>query len=86
MDEVLLGAEASAAALDQPVSYGEGEHRPQRDTQRQRQQETDVEPLGSSRLHRGASLVLVVGVCVIQLAWLALLVYAAIWSAALLPF
>lgn len=85
MDKLLLGAEASAVALDQPVPYGEGEHRPQGNAQRQRQQETDVEPLGPSQLHRGASLVLVLGVCVVQVAWFALLVYGAYWSAAQLP-
>jgi hypothetical protein len=74
----LPGAEPSAHALHQP-GYGEGDQRsPQSDGHQQDDQQTDVELFGSGGgLIQGAStLLLLVGIGIMQLVWVAVLGYA----------
>jgi hypothetical protein len=79
MNEPLLEARASAVALQEPASRGEGDRHPQRDGDRQRHQETDVELPGASQLHRGASILAVLSVGAVQVVWVVVLAYVAYW-------
>jgi hypothetical protein len=80
MNESLLGADAPALALQQPVPDGESERRPQDDGTRQGQDETtEVEAHLPRPLHRGAGVLAVLSVGAVQVAWVAVLAYAAYW-------
>ena len=84
MEANLLGAELSAHALHQPA-HGEGDQRsPQSDGHQQEEQQTDVEPAGSGggRIQGAITLLVVVGVGITQLVWVALIAYAtySIWQ------
>ena len=84
MEANLLGVEPSAHALHQP-SHGEGDQRsPQSDGHQQEEQQTDVEPVGSGggRIQGAITLLVVVGVGITQLVWVALIAYAtySIWQ------
>jgi hypothetical protein len=79
MDEPLLEARASAVALPEPASHGQGDRHPQRDGDRQRQQETDIQSPSLSQLHRGASLLAVLSVGAVQVVWVVVLAYVAYW-------
>ena len=83
MEATLLGAEPSAQALHQPLRGEGGHHGPQSDGRQQNDQQTDVESSGSGGLiQRASTLLLVVGVGIAQLVWVAALGYAtvSIWQ------
>jgi hypothetical protein len=84
MNEDVPNAQPAATALLQPRDRDDDQH-PEPEGQGHGDQQTDVEPPGSSRRHRAASLVLVVGTCVIQVAWIALLAYGAFWIGSQIP-
>jgi len=84
MNEDVLSAPPAATALPQPRDRDDDQN-PEPEGQGHRDQQTHVEPRGSSRLHRAASLVLVVGTCVIQVAWIALLAYGTYWIGSQIP-
>lgn len=83
MEAYLPGAQPSAA-LDQPAG-GDGDQRePQHDAGHQEEQQNDIEPFGSGGgvVQRASKILLLVGVGVMQVVWVALLAYAtyAIWQ------
>ena len=84
MNEDVLSAQPAATALVQPGDRNDDQH-PEPEGQGHRDQQTHVEPRGSSRRHRAASLILVVGTCVIQVAWIALLAYGTYWIGSQIP-
>ena len=86
MEANLLGAEPSAIALDQRV-YGNGYPQPAADGPEQGGEETERRPsrLISGLIHRAGTLLLVGGVTVAQLVWVALLAYGAYWIGGRLP-
>lgn len=86
MEANLLDAESSAIALDQRV-YSNGDPQPNADRPQQGAQETERRPtrLFSGLIHRAGILLLMGGVTVAQLAWVALLAYGAYWIGGRLP-
>ena len=86
MEANLLGAEPSAIALDQRT-YGHGYPQPAADGPQQRGGETIRGPsrLTSGLIHRGGTLLLVGGVTVAQLVWVALLAYGVYWIGGRVP-
>ena len=83
MEATLLGAEPSAQALHQPLRGESDQHRPRSDGRQQDDQQTDVESSGSGGLiQRASTQLLVVGVGIAQLIWVAALGYAtySIWQ------
>ena len=81
-----LGAEPSAIALDQRV-YGNGYPQPAADRPQQGREETERGPsrLISGLIHRGGTLLLLGGVTVAQVAWIAMLAYGVYWIGGRLP-
>jgi hypothetical protein len=86
MEANLLGAQPSAATLRQQ-DYGEGDQQPSADGTEHRNQETEPSSFEtiSGHTHRTASLLVVVGVALAQLAWVALLAYGVYWLGTQLP-
>ena len=86
MEANLLGAEPGAIALDQRV-YGNGYPQPAADGPQEGGEETERSPsrLISGLIHRVGTLLLVGGVTVAQLVWVALLAYGAYWIGGRLP-
>ena len=86
MEANLLGAEPSAIALDQRT-YGHGHPQPAADGPQQRGGETErgLSRLTSGLIHRGGTLLLVGGVTVAQLVWVALLAYGVYWIGGRVP-
>jgi hypothetical protein len=86
MEANLLGAQPSAATLRQP-GYGEGDQQPSADGTQHGNQESEPSSFEtiSGLTHRTASLVVVVGVALAQLAWVALLAYGVYWIGTQLP-
>jgi len=85
MEANLLGAQPGAIALDQRV-HGNGYPQPTADATQQGAKKTER----SSRsirgsIHRAGTLLLVGGVTVAQLVWVALLGYGLYWIGARLP-
>ena len=85
MEANLLGAEPSVA-LDQRV-YGNGYPHPAADGPQQGREETEPGPSQSisGLIRRVGTLLLVGGVTVAQLVWVALLAYGAYWIGGRLP-
>jgi hypothetical protein len=84
MEANLPGAERTAYALHQPA-HGEGDQRsPHSDGHQQEEQQTDVEPFGSGGglIQRAGTILLLVGIGITQLVWVALIAYAtySIWQ------
>ena len=77
MEAYLPGAQPSAA-LHQPAGGDGHQCEPQHNAGHQEKQQNDVEPFGSGgRLfQRACTLLVVVGVGIMQLVWVALLAYA----------
>ena len=82
MEAKLPGA-ASTATLEEPVR-GEGYQQPDVDRPEERSQEAEPRRLGSlsGRIHRAGSILVVAGVAVAQLVWIALLAYGVYWLGA----
>ena len=79
MEANLLGAQPSAIALDQRV-YGNGYPQPAADAPQQGAEETERRSRSiSGPIHRAGTLLLVGGVTVAQLVWVALLGYGLYW-------
>ena len=83
MEAYLPGAQPSAA-LHQPAG-GDGDQRePQHDAGLQEEQQNGIEPFGSGGglVQRASKILLLVGVGVMQVVWVALLAYVtyAIWQ------
>ena len=86
MEANLLGAEPSAIALDKRA-YGNGYPQPAADGPQQGGEETERSPsrLISGQIHRLGTLLLVGGVTVAQLVWVALLAYGVYWIGGRVP-
>ena len=86
MEANLLGAQPSAATLRKP-GYGDCDQQPRVDGPQQGNQETEPESLRliGGLIHRVGTLLLVGGVIVAQLVWVALLAYGAYWIGGRLP-
>ena len=83
MEANLLGAQPSAIALDQRV-YGNGYPQPAADAPQQGADETESSRSISGPIHRAETLLLF-GVTVAQLVWVALLGYGLYWIWGQLP-
>ena len=85
MEANLLGAPPTAA-LRQPA-YGKGDQQPSIDGPQHGAQEPEAESFRpiSRPIHRAGSLLLVAGVAVAQVVWVALLAYGAYWIGTHLP-
>ena len=83
MQANLLDAGPAAVALHQPA-YDEGDQRPQSEGRQQDDEQSNVDSLGSGGglIQRASTLLLVVGVGIAQLVWVAALGYAtfSIWQ------
>jgi len=86
MEANLLGAQRCGAPLRQP-GYHDADEQPRVDAPQQRGKKTEPRPVvGLGRLtHRAASLMVVAGVALAQVLWIALLAYASYWIATRLP-
>jgi hypothetical protein len=85
MEANLLGAQPSAIALDQRV-HGNGYPQPAADATEQGAEKTERSSrLISGSIHRAGTLLLVCGVTVAQLVWVALLGYGLYWVGTRLP-
>lgn len=71
-------------ALEQPVG-GEGDHQPHVDRQEHRNEKAEPGRFLRLRLIHGASILIVGGVIVAQLTWIAALTYGVYWVGARLP-
>ena len=76
--EAYLPVAQPSAALHQPARCDGEQPDPQHDEGNQENQRNDVEPFGSGRrlFQRACTLLVVVGVGIMQLVWVALLAYA----------
>ena len=85
MEANLLGAQPSAIALDQRV-YGNGYAQPAAEAPQQGADETERSSRSmSGSIHRVGTLLLVGGVTVAQIVWVALLGYGLYWIWGQLP-
>ena len=84
MEANLLGAQPSAIALDQRV-YGSGDPQPADATQQGAKKTERSSRSIRGSIHRAGTLLLVGGVTVAQLVWVALLGYGLYWIGARLP-
>ena len=76
--EAYLPVAQPSAALHQPAGGGVDQREPQDDARHQEEQQNDSEPFGSSGglVQRACTLLVVAGVGIMQLVWVALLAYA----------
>ena len=82
--EAYLPVAQPSAALHQPARCDGEQRDPQHDEGNQESQRNDIEPFGSGGglIQRASKILLLVGVGVMQVVWVALLAYAtyAIWQ------
>jgi hypothetical protein len=82
MEASLLGAQPPAATLRQP-GHHDADKQPSVDAPQQGHEKTEPRPLErlGRKTHRAGSLVVVAGIALAQLVWIALLAYAGFWIA-----